>query len=60
MESWAQQRKYEARFKLKVIQVAKESNNCATARKFNVTESHNSMFTFSQLSLHGYKLISLL
>lgn len=58
MKSWAQQRKYEARFKLKVIQVAKESNNCATARKFNVTESHNSMF--SQLSLHGYKLISLL
>ena len=31
-------RKYEASFKLKVVDVAKGSNNCAAARQFNVTE----------------------
>ena len=31
-------RKYEASFKLKVIKKAKESNNCAAARAFDITE----------------------
>ena len=31
-------RKYEASFKLKVINIAKGSNNCVAARKFDVTE----------------------
>ena len=38
MEPPTKRRKYEASFKLKVIEVAKESNNCAAARKFDVTE----------------------
>jgi transposase-like protein len=31
-------RKYEASFKLKVIKMAKESNSCAAARGFDITE----------------------
>ena len=37
MES-SKRRKYEASFKLKVIKQAKESNNCAAARTFDITE----------------------
>ena len=38
MEPLTKRRKYEASFKLKVIEVAKASNNCAAARTFDVTE----------------------
>ena len=38
MEPPRKPRKYEASFKLKVIEVAKETNNCAAARIYDVTE----------------------
>ena len=38
MEPPTKRRKYESGFKLKVIEVAKNSNNCAAAREFEVTE----------------------
>ena len=38
MEPLTKRRKYEASFKLKVVDVAKGSNNCAAARQFDVTE----------------------
>lgn len=38
MEQPAKQRKHEASLKLKVIEVAKESNNCAAVRAFDITE----------------------
>ncbi|GAB1599650.1 hypothetical protein Ahia01_000242400 [Argonauta hians] len=38
MKSPTKRRKYVASFKLKVVEVAKDSNNCAAARKFDVTE----------------------
>lgn len=33
-------RSYDFKFKLKVIREAEETNNCAAARKFNVTENN--------------------
>ena len=38
MEPPAKRRKYEASFKLRVIEVAKASNNCVAARTFDVAE----------------------
>ena len=38
MKQPTKRKKYEASFKLKVIEVAKVSNNCAAARTFDVTE----------------------
>ena len=38
MEPPVKRRKYETSFKLKVIEVAKEFNNCAAARAFDITE----------------------
>lgn len=34
----SKRRSYELSFKLKVIELAKESDNCAAARAFNFTE----------------------
>jgi transposase-like protein len=38
MEPPTKRRKYEASFKLREIKMAKESNNCAAARAFDITE----------------------
>ena len=38
MQPSTKRRKYDASYKLKVIEVAKASNNCAAARIFDVTE----------------------
>ena len=38
MEPPTKRKQYKASFKMKVIEVAKTSNNCATARTFDVTE----------------------
>jgi transposase-like protein len=46
VEPPTKRRKYQTSFRLKVIKMAKELNNCAAARAFDITEERKRSATF--------------